>query len=248
VLYQLTKHLLETKWRDAGEEPKHFLFPQLKAITRRWLEEHLVCEGGTYPALLLRQELKEIACNRITAAIVSRHEGERPIKAVLDAYNPVGSSAHVKFTTSKPRYATAADRCHVNYAVCDSDWEAEFCRVVERHPRVLAYVKNQGLGFEVPYRWGSLVRRYWPDFLVRVDDGQPGGLNLVVEIKGFRGEDAKEKRSTMDTYWVPGVNHLGQFGRWGFLELTEVFRMESDFEARVEAEVTRAIDAKVGVP
>jgi type III restriction enzyme len=100
---------------------------------------------------------------------------------------------------------------------------------------VLAYVKNHSLGFEVPYRMGSEARRYRPDFIVRVDDG--GGaedpLNLVVEIKGYRGEDAKEKKSTMETRWLPAVNRLGTFGRWDFIELTDVWQIESDFAARV---------------
>ena len=58
-------------------------------------------------------------------------------------------------------------------------------------------------------------------------------MHLVVEIKGYRREDAKEKKTTMDTYWVPGVNNLKQFGRWAFAELTEVYTIESDFKARV---------------
>ena len=33
----------------------------------------------------------------------------------------------------------------------DSEWEGKFCRVAKKHPRVKAYVKNQNLGFEVPY-------------------------------------------------------------------------------------------------
>ncbi len=95
--------------------------------------------------------------------------------------------------------------------ILDSDWEAEFCRVAEAHPRVRAYVKNHNLGLEVPYRYGSETRKYLPDFIVLVDDGHGDDdlLHLVVEIKGYRGEDAKEKKATMDTYWVPGVNHLG---------------------------------------
>ena len=48
-----------------------------------------------------------------------------------------------------------------------------------------------------------------PDFIVQVDDGRPDPLNLIVEIKGFRGENAKEKANTMRAYWVPGVNNLG---------------------------------------
>ena len=68
-------------------------------------------------------------------------------------------------------------------------------------------------------------------------------LNLIVEIKGYRREDAKEKKSTMDTYWVPGVNHLGKFGRWAFAEFTEVYQIEADFEAKVESEFNKMIES-----
>ena len=246
LLFHLTKRLLETKWRDPGDEPKLHLFGQLKRIARQWVDRHLVCKGGTYPAQLMYQELADMACEKITAGIVTTLLGERPIKAVLDPYNPTGSTAHVHFTTSrKTRVDTRADRCHVNWAVCDSDWEAELCRVVEGHSRVRAYVKNHNLGLEVPYRYGSETRRYLPDFVVLVDDGRGDDLlRLVVEVKGYRREDAKVKKTTMDTYWVPGVNNLGAYGRWAFAELTDVYQMEEDFEAalkaRFEALVMRA--------
>ena len=90
---------------------------------------------------------------------------------MLDPYNPEGSTRHVRFTTSKQiRWETDPELCHVNWAVCDSGWEAEFCRIVEAHPRVRAYVKNHNLGLEIPYRYGSTTRRYWPDFIVLIDD------------------------------------------------------------------------------
>ena len=247
LLFHLTKRLLETKWRDPGEEPKLHLFGQLKRITRQWLDEHLVCKGDTYPAQLMYQGLADMACERITAGIVRKLHGERPIKAVLDPYNPVGSTLHVHFTTSKTlRWKTDPGRCHVNWLVCDSDWEAQFCRVVESHSRVRAYVKNHNLGLEVPYRYGSETRRYLPDFIVLVDDGRGDDdlLRLVVEVKGYRGEDAKDKKTTMDTYWVPGVNHLGSFGRWAFTELTDVYTMEQDFEDALEAQF-QAVVAQV---
>jgi len=106
--------------------------------------------------------------------------------------------------------------------ILDSDWEAEFCRVAESHPKVKAYVKNHNLGLEVPYRHGSEMRTYLPDFIVLIDDGQDKPLNLIVEIKGYRREDAKEKKSTMETYWVPGVNNHGHYGRWAFAEFTDL--------------------------
>ncbi|MXW25705.1 MAG: nucleotidyltransferase family protein, partial [Dehalococcoidia bacterium] len=143
------------------------------------------------------------------------------------------------------RWLTDPARCHLNWAVCDSTWEAEFCRVAESHPRVRAYVRNQGLGFEVPYRRGAEPHRYVPDFIVLVDDGRGDGdlLRLVVEIKGYRGEDAKEKKSAMETYWVPGVNRLGGYGRWAFAEFTDVHAMEDDFGKEVETRFDRMVES-----
>jgi type III restriction enzyme len=242
VLFVLTKRLIMTKLRDPGEAPKLHLFGQVKRICREWLDNHLRCSGGTFPAQLLYQEIADNAANRIMAAITASLEDERPVKAILDPYNAAGSTAHVNFTTSKAlRWRTDERKCHVNWVVCDSDWEAELCRVVEAHPRVLAYVKNQGLGFEVPYLFGSTPRRYLPDFIVRIDDGRiaadgtPDPLSLVVETKGFRGEDAKDKAETMRVYWVPGVNNLRKFGRWAFVELNAVYDIEQEFTKLVDS-------------
>lgn len=245
LLFHLTQRLLYTKWRDPGDEPELHLFGQLKRITKEWLDTCLVCKGDTYPGLLMYQALADIACERITAAITRAEQGRRPVKAVLDPYNPEGSTVHVNFTTSKTdRYETDSRRCQLNWVILDSDWEAEFCRVAEAHPKVLAYVKNHNLGLEVPYRYASETRRYRPDFIVQVDDGKGADdpLNLIVEIKGYRGEDAKEKKNTMDTYWVPGINNLQRFGRWAFAEFTDVYQIQDDFEQKVEAEFNRMID------
>jgi hypothetical protein len=179
------------------------------------------------------------------------HVGECPIKAVLDPYNPTGSTAYVNFNTSKKdRWQTVARRCHINWVILDSDWEAEFCRVAEAHPKVRAYAKNHNLGLEVPYKYGSESRKYLPDFIVLVDDGHPPRadgspdlLHLVVEIKGYRREDAKEKKATMDTCWVLGVDNLGSYGRWAFAEFCDVYEMEADFEDKVEEHFNRMIES-----
>ncbi len=245
LLFHLTQRLLYTKWRDPEEAPKLHLFGQLKRITKQWLDTCLVCNGGTWPAQLLYQELADMACHRITTAITLAQIGKRPIKAVLEPYNPTGSTIHVNFNTSKlDRWETDARRCHINWVILDSDWEAEFCRIAESHPKVRAYVKNHSLGFEVPYRYGSEMRRYRPDFIVLVDDGHGENdlLHLVVEIKGYRREDAKEKKSTMDTYWIPGVNNLGTYGRWAFAEFTEIYSFEPDFETKVAESFNAMID------
>jgi type III restriction enzyme len=240
LLLNLTQRLLYTKYRDPGDEPKLHLFGQLKRVTREWLDNHLECKGGTYPAQLMYQELADMACDRISAAIARagmQHDKDaRIIRALLDPYNPASSTTHVSFRTSKDTlYQTAPNKCHINWVVLDSDWEAEFCRVAENHSQVLAYVKNHNLGLEVPYRFGSENRKYIPDFIVLVDDshGPDDPLHLIVEIKGYRKEDAKQKKDTMESYWVPGVNNLGNYGRWAFAEFTDVWEMQDDFEEQV---------------
>jgi type III restriction enzyme len=249
LLFHLTHRLLNTKWRDPGGDPRLHLFGQLKRITKNWLDECLVCKGGTYPAQLMYQELADMACERITAAITrSEKDKMRPIVAIPAPYNPEGSTKFVNFNTSKRvRWQTAPDKCHINWVILDSDWEAEFCRVAESHPNVLAYVKNHSLGLEVPYKYGSEKRTYIPDFIVLVDDGNgpDDPLHLIVEIKGYRREDAKEKKSTMETYWVPGVNNLEKYGRWDFAEFRDIYEMETDFKEKVEDAFNEMIEQRL---
>jgi type III restriction enzyme len=241
LLYHLTHRLLYTKFRDPGEEAKLHLFGQLKRIVKQWLDQHLDCKGDTYPAQLLYLELADRACERIKQAIdrANVEKGNSQIQAVLDPYNPVGSTAHVNFTTSKTdRWEASSQHCHLNWLITDSDWEAEFCRAAEAHPQVRSYVKNHNLGFEVPYLVGAETHRYRPDFILCVDDGHGPDdlLNLVVEIKGYRGEDAKDKKAAMETRWLPGVNNARQYGRWAFAEFTDVYAMQKDFGDKVQAQ------------
>ena len=252
IVFELTAHILQNHLREPSEAPKTHLFSQLSAIVGRWLDGYLHCDSATYPAQVLYREIADRAGQRIKAAIANAVQSEQPdavqrIKAVVAPYNPTGSTRHVNFTTSsRPRLAsdrfrrqileTVPDKCHVNRAVCDSQWEATFCRVAEEHPKVLSYVKNYGLGLEVPYRIGPATRNYEPDFIVQIDDGQgtDDPLNLIVEVKGYRGEGAAAKADTMKAYWIPGVNNLGSYGRWAFHEITSAYDMAGEFDRLLE--------------
>ena len=249
LLYNLTQRLLYTKMRDPGDDPMLSLFGQLKRITRQWLDNYLVCSDDTYPAQLMYQELADMACDRIAAAITRANTGKREIKAVLDPYNPTGSTSRVNFNTTKTnRWPTDRDKSHINWVVLDSNWEGKFCQIAESHPHVRSYVKNHNLGLEVPYRYGSIARTYLPDFIVLVDDGRGEDdlLHLIVEIKGYRGEDAKIKKLTMETYWVPGVNNNGGLGRWAFAEFTDVNTMKAELGELIEG-LRQAADVGVVV-
>ena len=166
----------------------------------------------------------------------------------MDPYNSTGSTAQVSFNTTKTnRWQSDPEKCHINWVVLDSDWEGIFCQIAESHPHVRSYVKNHNLGLDVPYRYGSTARTYLPDFIVMVDDGRGEDdlLRLVVEIKGFRGEDAKTKKITMETYWVPGVNNSGKLGRWAFAEFTDVHTMKAEFGELIEGLRQAAINETI---
>jgi type III restriction enzyme len=207
------------------------LFGDLQRVARRWINEGYLTAKGAPMGAILYTELADKAAELIFMACQRATSGDKRIKAILDSYNPAGSSRHVAFNTTKD--VRIADKSHVSHVVLDSGWEAELARVLERHPAVLAYVKNQGMQFDVPYRDGAVPRRYAPDFIVRLDDGGDEPLNLILEVKGFRGQDAKLKAETMKTLWVPGVNALGVYGRWAFAEFTEQFAIQEKFDALV---------------
>ena len=212
LVFHVTKRLLYTKWRDPGEQPKLHLFGQLKRVTKEWLDKYLVCKGGTYPGLLMYQELADMACNKITNAITLKHKDTTKIKVIPDAYNPIGSTMHVKFNTSKKdRWETDARRCHINYVILDSDWEGGIL------PEWRIPSASEGLREEGHNLWDSkchisMVRR-----IANTDQTSSSSWTTVtarktlsasiVEIIGYRREQAKEKKTTMHTERVPLVNN-----------------------------------------
>lgn len=249
ISYALAKELLFRKFADPDGNPKMHLFLPLQKIARQWINECVETAGGAQLAQLLYPSILDDACERIRAAITEAYLDERPVMAIMDPHNPIGSSANVNFRTTKTNLWDAnPDKSHVNKAVCDSNWENHLCRAVESHPRVLRYVKNHGLGFEIPYRSGDENLRYLPDFIVVINLGNEEDeilLNLVVEIKGLRREKDKDKQNTMKTYWIPGVNNLKTYGRWAFVELRDPDTMDDELEEVITTNVNEMIEGAV---
>lgn len=207
-----------------GVPPSYFR--DFVPIVRLWLRDYLQTRGGTFMQYLLWEAMAQKAAERICRACTVS-EGEERLLPAADPFAPEGSTFYVDYLTRSRRlHETRADKSHVNIAACDSGWEEDFCRLLEDDPGVFSYVRNAGLGFEAPYRHEQKDRMYRPDFIVLADDG--GGksdlLRLVVEIKGFRGEDAEAKADTMNRRWIPAVNNDGRWGRWQFVEIKEMRR------------------------
>lgn len=171
ISFNLAKHLLYARFRDQDGVPRQHLFPQIQRLARRWLDEgYLVTRGVPIGAILYQDQLAR-AAEKIDIACTRGSDGR--LVAVLDPYNPRGSTRHVNFITSKPCWATGArpPKSQISHVVLDSGWEERLALALEGHPRVLAYARNRALGFEIPYLDGGTMRRYLPDFLVRLDDG-----------------------------------------------------------------------------
>ncbi len=221
IAFYLAGHALRTWFRDAEGTLRPWLFPQLLTITRRWMAECL-STPGTYPGYLLWRGLADLAAERIYRACVEGAGGAGELRPIFDPYNDTGSSRHVRFQTTKTNlYATRADKCQIDRIVMDSDWEAAGAQALEEMSEVLRYVRNEKLGYEVPYVDGAEEHHYRPDFIAVVDDGRGADdpLHLVLEVKGQHRQGDDAKHGTMRALWVPAVNAIGRFGRWGFLRV-----------------------------
>ncbi len=243
IVMHLTKHLVNDYLQDEDGHPRSALFGSARKVVREWLNGYLDCRGGTYPAQLLYPALGKEAAQKINQAILRaanvEDNSEDYVKPILDSYNPIGSTRHVAFNTSKGTYQTDPTKCHVDHVVEDSGWEGELARVLERHPQVISYVKNQGLGFEIPYVYLGIAHRYLPDFIVLLDDGHgpQDPLLLIAEVKGRRDEQVNAKHNTVKTQWLPAVNGAKTFGRWAFAEFDEPYGMDEKLGEVLEGSV-----------
>ena len=239
----------KTKKHQFDAEVQTWRFPPLLDITRRWLGECVQCKDNTFPQLLLLLQFAHDASDRIYKAIVESTPGVKALKPILRPYDTVGTTRYVDFDTTRPTYATRADKCHVSHVVADTEsWEQKVAQTLEDMDEVFAYVKNQNLGFTIPYTLNGEEHNYYPDFIVRIDDGHksspsprdagvgrgPGRgatdnfLNLILECTGQKKKDKEAKVATAKTLWVPAVNNHGEFGRWAFLEVCDPWNLQTE--------------------
>jgi type III restriction enzyme len=169
-------------------------------------------------------------------------DGKERIKPVLRTFEVLGTTDYVDFDTTKNVYVTSENKSHVSHVVADTaSWEQKMATVLEDMPEVLAYVKNQSLGFSIPYVLEGDARQYIPDFLVHLRiPGIEEPLNLILEVSGEKRKDKAAKVETARNLWVPAINNHGGFGKWAFLEITDpwdsVGLIKSVIENQIEIE------------
>ena len=235
VIFLLAKLTIEKYFRADGQkkedrddshkwdsEVQAFRFPEILNITKRWLDECLICKDNTFPQLLLLLEFAHDAADRVYQAIVATEGEQKVLKPILKVYDTVGSTDYVDFDTIRPVFATRADKCHISHVVCDTEsWEQKMAQVLEEMDEVITYVKNHNLGFTIPYTIGGEEKPYIPDFIALVKDESEEPLNLILEVSGQARKDKAAKTATTRNLWVPAINNQGTFGRWAFLEISD---------------------------
>ena len=169
------------------------------------------------PALFNRDDLRRRLIITLNMTKLVQHlwqairfDNAEAVVPVFDRDRPILSTGDMRtWYTGKP--CGPAAHSHINYCVYDSTWEASEAYALDRAPEVAAWAKNDHLGFEVFYVHRGVVRKYRPDFLIRLKSDEM----LVLETKGRDSEQDKTKRRFLDE-WVRAINGHGGFGRWSW--------------------------------
>jgi len=261
VSFLLAKLVLEKYFRDDDGNIRHWLFPQILHIAQKWLSDCVTLRDNTFPQLLLLIEFAHDAADRIYKAIVQSNQGEKSLKPILRPYDTVGSTRYVDFDTIRAVYPTDPKRCHVSHVVADTEsWEQKMAQALEElgeEGLVLSYVKNQNLGFSIPYTVNGEEHNYLPDFIIRIRHPSPqvgesplsspspsagegwgegeNIFNLIIEVTGKKDKDKTAKVDTARTLWVPAVNNHGGFGRWAFLEIADPWDAKNIIRSKIKS-------------
>jgi type III restriction enzyme len=163
-----------------------------------------------------------MASEKIYRSIVASNQGASKLKPILRTFETTGSTDYVDFDTTKPVFLTDENKSHVSHVVADTNtWEQKMASVLEEMPEVISYVKNQNLGFTIPYVLEGDERHYIPDFIARIRLNNNEILNLIIEVSGEKRKDKVAKVETARNLWVPSINNHGGYGVWEFVEITD---------------------------
>lgn len=227
IEFEVARRLSVRYFSDKNEDDQPWLFPQLLAIVRRWMAECVTLKDNAFIQMLRIHRFESDAIDRILAAVVSSTGRETTVKPVLRPYDPLGSTRYIDFDTTKETQTTDPAKCHISHVVIDSGWEAKMASVLEEMDEVVRYVKNQKLGFVIPYTIDGVERGYLPDFIAVLEDG----THLVIEVTGEQKRDKAQKVRTARELWVPAVNGHGGFGTWDFIEILDPWDAQNTIRA-----------------
>ncbi len=199
---------MQPTWKGNRE----FLLAQLIKLVERFIgSDKIVIQ----PPLFNQDDLRRRIVITLSMSKVVQHiweairfENALSLAPVFDTERPIRSTGDMlPWYTGRPCEPTK--RSHINMCVFDSTWEASEAFELDRNPSIAAWVKNDHLGFEITYSYKGVIRKYRPDFIVRLVNG----MMLVLEVKGQDTQEDQTKREFL-AEWVGAVNSHGGFGAW----------------------------------
>ncbi len=192
------------------EVPPQLLFPQIIDVVKRFVRDKVQVAAKAEKVDVFLSPYYGYAIDRLVQAIHPDHtNGEAPELPVYEQGRPAGSTADVDLWTSKE--VREVVKSHLNYAVADTkQWEEAAAYRIDNHSRVEAFVKNEGLGFAIPYLHDGQSHDYIPDFVIRLDSG----VHLILETKGY--DPLAEVKAQAARRWVQAVNAEGSYGEWRY--------------------------------
>ena len=227
IARQVLDALLASGEKQMQHRSRQQLFPQVLRYVKQFVQSKVDFNGQDPRELGLetyQQRIKE----RLCAAIEPDSEGGLPpIVPILNRYQPFGSSADVNFQTTRPCQSTLFSQ--LNQVVLDSPvWESTAAFYLEKmamqkEPLIECYVRNDQMGFQIPYQYQNLSHFYEPDYLVRLRDGRM----LIVEIKGHEPDQAEAKHEAA-YQWVRAVNYCDKMGCWHFHPCRNPQKLEAE--------------------
>ena len=211
VINRLRVGLLKRYYTDAEGSEKYWLAPQLQKIAEEYVKKYIVLKDRMVIGYLTVGEYFSGALTKIQQAIIYenlQHKKDRQLLPILAPYDTLGSTRYVDFLTTKEVRETV--KSHINYVVADTEeWEQGVAKKLEQmKEEVIAYVKNQNLGFTIPYEHQGVAHHYTPDFIAILDMPDKSKLNLLIEVTGKKDDKKKMKVKTARDLWVPAINNL----------------------------------------
>ncbi|HAZ30843.1 TPA: type III restriction endonuclease subunit R, partial [Candidatus Acetothermia bacterium] len=211
IIFETARDIYDQMQHD-WKGVKEVLLAQLVRIVEGFIRSNkiMITPPVFYQSDLRRRLVITLNMSKVVQHIweAIRFENAERLEPVFDRDHPIRSTAGMStWYTGKPCERT--ERSHINFCVYDSTWESSEAFELDRNALVEAWVKNDHLGFEVLYLYRGVVRKYRPDFLIRLTSGDM----LVLETKGQDTEQDRVKCRFLDE-WVKAVNAHGGFGRW----------------------------------
>jgi type III restriction enzyme len=225
VAFSLAKRILDTQFNTADDK-RPWLFPKLAQMCQNWIEQKVqLADGYSLAYLMTITEAQAEAAEKVWAAITRLADRRGRLRPMLNRFDPEGSTGDVNFPTRKRTVPT--EKSEVSHVTLDgkdgNTWEQLLAAELELNKNVEAYVKNDHLGFTIPYVHKGRTHSYVPDFLVRLKrpDGEGFDRTLIVEVSGSQKSPGptQAKATTARDSWCAAVNNHGGFGRWGYIEM-----------------------------